>query len=249
MGIKKYIPNSITCLNLVCGCIAIHFAYRGMLSYSGFAIFAAAIFDFSDGMVARLLHVKSELGKQLDSLSDVVSFGVAPFVIMSQLMIAGFKAWHFYMPEYLPVITLIIPVCAALRLAKFNIDKRQSDSFIGLPTPAVGLVIATLPILITRHYESPLCFFNSYVLFFVLHPAVLIISTLVFSFLMVSGLPLFGMKFNNWGWKQNKLRYIFIIVAVLLILLFYFVAIPIIVILYIVISFILYLASKKKLKT
>jgi CDP-diacylglycerol---serine O-phosphatidyltransferase len=249
MGIKKHIPNSITCMNLVCGCVAIHFAYRGMLTFSGFAIFAAAIFDFLDGLVARLLHVKSEMGKQLDSLSDVVSFGVAPFVIMTQLFIMGFKAWHFNMPEYLPVIALIIPVCAALRLAKFNIDTRQRDSFIGLPTPAVGIVIATLPILITRQFESALCPFNSYVLFFVLHPAVLIISTLVFSFLMVSGLPLFGMKFNNWGWKQNKLKYIFIIVAVLLILLFSFVAIPIVVILYIVLSFILFLASKKKLKT
>lgn len=248
MTFKKNIPNFVTCLNLVCGCISIHFAYTGHLEWSGFAIFAAAIFDFTDGFLARLLHVKSEIGKQLDSLSDVVSFGVAPGVIMFHLIGMGNKLWEYELPDYLALIALLIPVFSALRLAKFNIDTRQTDSFIGLPTPAVGLVIASLAILIYRNFESPFFPFNDYVVYFILHPAVLIGITLFCAFLMVSKLPLFAMKFTSWGWKQNKLRYIFIISSFLLLLLFFFIAIPIIIVIYILISVITIFITGKKSK-
>lgn len=245
MSIKKHIPNAVTMMNLVCGCISIHFAYRGQLDWSGLALFAAAIFDFADGFVARMLHVKSEMGKQLDSLSDVVSFGVAPGIIMFQLILLGNVTWKMNLPEWLPLIALMLPVCSALRLAKFNIDTRQTDSFIGLPTPAMGLVIATLPILVFRNMESPLFPFNEYVLYFVLHPAVLISTTVIFALLMVSPLPLFAMKFTTWGWKENKLRYIFMIVSFLLLLLFFFTAIPFVVLIYIVLSIFVMIFKKK----
>jgi len=245
MGLKNNIPNAVTSLNLVCGCISIHFAYQGQLEWSGLAIFVAAIFDFADGFVARLLHVKSEMGKQLDSLADVVSFGVAPGIIMFHLLQTGDKAWGTALPAWVPAIAIVLPVFSAWRLAKFNIDTRQSDSFIGLPTPAMGLVIAALPILIYRNLESPLFPFNDYVVYFVLHPAVLISTTLVFAWLMVSPLPLFAMKFSSWGWQQNKLRYIFLIVSFLLLLLFFFTAIPIIIIFYILLSITVMLFKKK----
>jgi CDP-diacylglycerol--serine O-phosphatidyltransferase len=245
MGLKKHIPNAVTCMNLVCGCASIHFAYQGHLDWSGLALFAAALFDFADGFVARLLHVKSELGKQLDSLSDVVSFGVAPGVIMFQLILLGNASWALGMPQWIAMIALLLPIMAALRLANFNIDTRQSDSFIGLPTPAMGLVVATLPILVFRNLESPLFPFNDYVVFFVLHPAVLISVTIVFAFLMVSPLPLFAMKFASWGWKQNKLRYIFLIVSFLLLLLFFFTAIPFVILIYILLSIFVLIFKKK----
>jgi CDP-diacylglycerol--serine O-phosphatidyltransferase len=225
--------------------MSIIFALKGSLLISGFAIMAAALFDFCDGFAARLLHVKSELGKQLDSLSDVVSFGVAPGVIMFELMLLGESLWKYGIHDYVFYISLLIPVCSALRLAKFNIDVRQTDSFIGLPTPATGLLIATLPAMIMRKYQSPLFPFNDYLLHFVLNPWVLIGGTLLLSFLMVSGLPLFAMKFNSASWKKNKLRYIFIIISLLLILLFFFTAIPFIILAYILISVIKYFTDKK----
>jgi CDP-diacylglycerol---serine O-phosphatidyltransferase len=245
MSIKKHIPNFITCLNLVCGCLSIIFALKGSLLISGFAIMAAAVFDFCDGFVARLLHVKGELGKQLDSLCDVVSFGVAPGIIMLELMFLGESVWKYGIPDYVFYISILIPVCAALRLAKFNIDVRQSDSFIGLPTPAVGLLIAALPAMLSHDYQSPLFPFNDYILHFVLNPGVLIGGTIVMSLLMVSGLPLFAMKFKSASWKENKLRYLFIIISLLLILLFFFTAVPIIILVYILISVIKYFTDKK----
>ncbi len=245
MGIKKHIPNAVTCMNLICGCASIHFAYKGQLDWSGFAIFIAAIFDFADGFVARLLHVKSEMGKQLDSLSDVVSFGVAPGIIMFHMIQMGNKAWELGLPSWVAFIAIVLPVCSALRLAKFNIDTRQTDSFIGLPTPAMGLVVATLPILAFRTFESSLFPFNDYVVFFVVHPAVLISTTIVFAYLMVSPLPLFAMKFSSWGWSKNKLRYIFLIVSFLLLLLFFFTAIPFVILIYILISIFVMIVQKK----
>jgi CDP-diacylglycerol---serine O-phosphatidyltransferase len=260
MKLKKHLPNAVTCMNLLCGCIAILCSFPGILQVifgnhdnfffhrplvmSGFAIFAAAIFDFADGFVARALHVKSEIGKQLDSLADVVSFGVAPGIIMFHLVLMGEELWKYGIPNYVALIALILPVFSALRLAKFNIDTRQEESFIGLPTPAMGLLIASLPLLASRQFESPLFPFNSYILHFVLNPWLLIASTLLFSYLMVSKLPMFAMKFRNWKWNENKVRYLFIIVSVLLILLFFFTSIPIVILLYIVISFIRFLTNK-----
>ncbi len=245
MGIRKHIPNTITSLNLLCGVLSVHLAYTGSLKWAGLLIFAAAIFDFADGFAARLLHVKSELGKQLDSLADVVSFGVAPGVIMFQLLMLGNTAWETGLSIWIGLVALLLPLCAALRLAKFNIDTRQTDSFIGLPTPAMGLVVASLGILIFRNFESPFFPFNDYVVFFVLHPAVLLFTSVLFAFLMVSPLPLFAMKFTNFRWRDNKLRYVFILLSFLLLLLFFFVAVPLIILLYILISVVVNFSNRK----
>ncbi len=234
--IRKNIANYITCLNLLCGCIAIYFLFRGDFMTGVYLVLAAAVFDFADGFVARLLHVKSEIGKQLDSLSDVVSFGVVPGVAMFQLLTLSLKVWHFDLPVYTPFLAFIIPVFSAWRLAKFNIDERQTDHFIGLPTPANALVIISILPLVSRKLESPLFPWNDYLFFFVTNPFVLIAATITLSYLLVSNLQLFAMKFRSFGWSENRMRYIFIIISVVLISLFYFVAIPFVIILYIVLS-------------
>ncbi len=203
-----------------------------------YLILVAAVFDFADGFVARLLHVKSEIGKQLDSLADVVSFGVAPGVAMFQLLTLSLKVWDFNLPSYTPFIAFIIPVFSALRLAKFNIDERQTDHFIGLPTPANALVIFSFLPMASRQLESPLFPWGDIMYHLVTHPAVLIAATLSLSYLLVANLPLFAMKFKSFRWNENKIRYIFIIIALMLILLFYFVSIPFIIILYITFSLI-----------
>jgi CDP-diacylglycerol---serine O-phosphatidyltransferase len=236
MHIKKHIPNAITCMNLVCGCLAITFVINGRLTWAGWAILAAAVFDFFDGFAARLLHAGSETGKQLDSLADVVSFGVAPGMIMLQLMHLGEKAWGFQIPDIFFYAALLIPVCAAIRLAKFNTDPGQKDSFSGLPSPAAGIFVAALPMMLARALHSPVFPFNDYLFHFVLHPATLFASTFLLSLLMVSNLPMFSLKFKTWGWRHNTLRYVFIFVSLLLIAVFFFTAIPAVIILYILIS-------------
>ncbi len=246
MSIRKSIPNSLTALNLVCGCLSLHFTSHGMLDWAGMAIMAAAVFDFTDGFAARLLKVKSELGKQLDSLADVVSFGVAPGAIMFNMMLMGNKAWNAGIPLWVFALALMLPVCAALRLAKFNIDERQHDSFIGLPSPAAGLAVASLGILIFRNFESPLFPFNDYVLFFVLHPVTLFTVCVSLSLLMLSPLPLFAMKFKSAAFRPNAVRYIFMIASFLLLLLFFFTAVPIIILAYIATSLIIHLINRKK---
>ena len=240
MEFKKHIPNSITCLNLLCGCLSVYCTFRYSLVWAGGIIFVAAVFDFFDGFAARLLNVKSDIGKQLDSLADVVSFGLAPGFIMMKLIELSYKltpACDFYC-KYMPFIALIIPIFSALRLAKFNVDLRQTDSFIGLATPANALLIASLPFLLTGWAVSDLFPLKGYLFYFVLNSKVLIIYTLVFSYLLLSEIPLFAMKFKNFKWSDNKLVFLFLGCSLILILLFYFAAVPIIIFLYIILSII-----------
>ncbi|MEI6766011.1 MAG: CDP-alcohol phosphatidyltransferase family protein [Bacteroidota bacterium] len=244
MWLKRNIPNFLTCMNLVCGCVAIHFLYGGHLVTATWLVLAAAAFDFSDGFVARLLHVKSEIGKQLDSLADVISFGLAPGVAMFMLLQLSLSAWPVGLPSYTPFLAFIIPAFSAVRLAIFNVDERQTSSFRGLPTPANGILIMSLLPLISKQYLSPLFPWNDYLFFFILHPAILISGTLLLSFLLVSNVPLFAMKFSGFGWKGNQLRYIFIITSLVLIVLFYFVAVPMVILLYIVLSLFQYKSLK-----
>lgn len=238
MKIKNNIPNFITSLNLLCGCLSVCFLFQGAFMYAVYAIIAAAIFDFIDGFAARLLHTSSELGKQLDSLADVISFGLAPGVAVFQMLQLSLKVWNYNLPEFILYFAFIIPLFSAWRLAKFNIDERQHESFIGLPTPANALLIFSLLPLISHKGLSPLFPFNDYLFFFILHPAVLLGGSLLFSILLVSNIPLFALKFKGFSWQKNRIRYIFIIISVLLAVLFYFVAVPFIVILYILISII-----------
>ncbi|OZA56958.1 MAG: CDP-diacylglycerol--serine O-phosphatidyltransferase, partial [Sphingobacteriales bacterium 39-40-5] len=141
---KKHIPNSVTCLNLFSGCLGIVFAFQGNLIWASYAIVIAAVFDFFDGMLARLLKAYSDIGKELDSLADMVSFGVLPSVIIYQLF--ALSPQIDFGADWLSFSAFIIAVFSALRLAKFNIDTRQSENFIGLPTPANALLIASFPL-------------------------------------------------------------------------------------------------------
>lgn len=198
---KKHIPNTITCCNLVSGCIAIVFALYGNPTMALMWIIIGAVFDFFDGMSARLLGVSSPIGKELDSLADVVTFGVAPSCIIFNYL----SGCHIHM-VFLPFLAFVIAAFSALRLAKFNLDERQTTSFIGLPTPANALFWGSLIVSIDELSGDYVC-------------AVWILVAMVFvsSYLLVSELPLFALKFKHWGWKGNEVKYIFVISSALLI--------------------------------
>lgn len=228
MSIKKHFPNFITCLNLLCGCLAILIVFEGSLVYACYFIGIAAILDFLDGMAARALKSYSEIGKQLDSLADMVSFGVAPgFIIFKLIEMSSGES------EILPLAAFMVPVFSALRLAKFNIDTRQTDSFIGVPTPANAIFIASLPLILFYNADA----FNYKIADVILNSYFLITITCIMSLLLVSELPLFALKFKNLNWAGNQVRFIFLILSIVLLIIFQFVAIPLIVFLYIIISF------------
>jgi len=230
---KKHIPNFVTSLNLLSGCIGVGLVLRGgNLDIAAYMIGLAAVFDFLDGMVARLLNVKSEIGKQLDSLADVVSFGVLPGIIIFSMLDGVYNDAEGVV-TYLPFIAFIIPVFSALRLAKFNIDTRQTESFIGLPTPANAIFWASVP-LILLHQPEQIPVLTK----LLSSPGLLIILIFVFSYLLVSPLPLFSMKFKDMSWGKNHMQYILITVSIALILLLHFIAIPFILLLYIILSII-----------
>jgi CDP-diacylglycerol--serine O-phosphatidyltransferase len=198
--IKKHIPNFITSLNLFTGCVAVWFAFNGNYESAFLAILVAAVFDFFDGFAARMLKAYSPMGKELDSLADVISFGVAPGVIVfSMLSDSGINEW-------LPFFAFLIPVFSGLRLAKFNIDERQSTSFIGLPTPANAIFLGGLAF--------------SYSDLLITNVWVLIVITLLFSYLLVAEIPMFALKFKNASWNDNKIQYFFLIVCFILLGLF-----------------------------
>jgi len=242
MNIKQHIPNTITCGNLFCGCLGIVCAFQGDLLWTCYLAGIAAVLDFFDGFVARLLHVKSEIGKQLDSLADMVTFGVLPGVVMFFMLLKSstgslekaFMAEQSaeVFPHWLLYSGFIITIFSALRLAKFNVDTRQTESFIGLPTPANTLLICSLPLI--ENFQPQLG--NYDVLQHIHNPWFLLGLTLLSSYLMVAELPLLAFKFKNFGWADNKLRYVFILLAVAMLILFKFVAIPFIIFLYIVLS-------------
>ncbi len=223
---KKHIPNAVTCLNLFSGCLGIVFAFQGELKSASCAILIAAILDFLDGMLARLLKSYSDIGKELDSLADMVSFGVLPSVIIYQLFLQSPQitgAWINYS-------AFIISIFSALRLAKFNIDVRQSENFIGLPTPANALLISSLPFIM----DQGIAFVDLYIL----NPVFLVLFSIGMGILLVSEIPLISLKFKNIDLKQNRLRYILVFSSLVLLLLFKFAAVPLILILYFLISFI-----------
>ncbi len=237
--ITKHIPNAITCLNIVAGSIACVLALFGQLEYSAYLILLAAVFDFLDGFAARLLNAYSPMGKELDSLADMVSFGVAPgfilFAFLSQNV--GF---------YWALLAFAVPVFSALRLAKFNIDDRQTTSFIGLPTPANAILIAFLILSITSKFQ----FLSEDQLLFSKLVAFIFIP--LSSFLLVSELPMFSLKMKNLKWKENKLRLVFICFCIALLIFFKIDAFSLIILLYILLSLLswayqkLYVNSRKE---
>ncbi|MDH5366434.1 MAG: CDP-diacylglycerol--serine O-phosphatidyltransferase [Cyclobacteriaceae bacterium] len=218
---KKYIPNTLTSFNLICGIIGIIQAFNGDIKIAVTLIWLAGLFDFLDGFAARLLKVSSEIGKQLDSLADMVTFGVLPSIVM-YLLIRDYSS-----SEFLPFIAIIIAVFSALRLAKFNIDERQSSGFIGLPTPATALFVSSLPFILEKDFMLS---YNAYI------DIVLAIISVILSILMVAELPLLALKFKNFSWIDNKSRFIFLTVSVLLMVTFQLVSVPIIIIAYVIIS-------------
>lgn len=216
---KKHIPNFITCLNLFSGCVGILMLLQGDYTLAFYCVIASGLFDFLDGFSARLLQVNTVIGKDLDSLADVISFGLQPGVLMYVMLknVVG----H----EYIAYLGFVITIFSALRLAKFNVDERQSSDFIGVNTPMNTFFIFSLPF-IAEKYDN-----------IVYNPYVLLIITIVSSLLLVSELRLFSMKLTTLAWKENKFKYIFLILSILLIVFMQLTAIPIIYILYLLFSY------------
>ena len=238
----KQIPNIITSLNLLCGCVAIMFAVSGDLVSASFFAFTGIFLDFFDGLAARVLNAQSQVGLQLDSLADVVTSGVLPGIVMVQLLsealtgtsldisaIFSDTANNTSIESYLPFIGLLIAVASGYRLAKFNVDTRQTTSFIGLPVPANTLLILSLPLIISFQASKQITEV-------ILTPWFLIIITLVSCVLLNAEIPLFGLKFKTWNFKDNAVRYLFLIASILLLVVLKFIAIPIIIFLYILVS-------------
>ena len=224
---KKHIPNFITLLNLACGFLAIIFFTRGEILLATWILVLALVFDFLDGLLARILNARSELGLQLDSLADVVSFGVAPGLLMYHMFQNATGAEQ--LKDYLQYLPVIIPVLSGLRLGIFNIDRSQSDSFRGLPTPANAIFIIGL--VFASHYSDSLLIEKIYGLRWSLT-----FFTLCFSILMVTRIPMFSFKVKHYRFKGNELRIIFIVLAGLLALGTGAASIPLIIILYIAVA-------------
>lgn len=200
---KKHIPNTITCCNLVCGCIATQYALQGNFSVALTFIILGATFDFFDGFAARLLHVSSAIGKELDSLADCITFGLAPAAVVYSLMkLAPMPVASDLLAELLPYTAFIIAAFSALRLAKFNLDERQSTTFFGLPTPANALFWSALAVGASQWIAS-----SSWSIY------LLLLGTVCSAAILVADIPMFALKFKNYSLADNKLRYGFIIVS------------------------------------
>ena len=203
---------------MICGCLGVVFALEGRAFPAAYFVWIACVFDFLDGFAARMLKVSSPIGKELDSLADMVSFGLLPSIVMYK-MIAATDA-----PEYVPYLAFSIAVFSALRLAIFNVDERQSDAFRGLPTPANALMITALPLLSGAIAE------------YLQMPWLLVVVSILSSYLMVSGIELFALKFKNFSWQDNKIRFTFLLLSVLLLATLQLAAIPLIILFYIALS-------------
>ena len=256
MQLKKHIPNSITCGNLLCGCLGIVASFDNRLDYAFYFVILAAVLDFLDGFAARLLKVSSPIGKDLDSLADMVTFGVLPGFIMFRMIAFSSLVLGNEVSTLFKLVSFIIPVFSAIRLAKFNNDPRQTDGFIGLATPANTIFISSLGYILFNKFRPSTGGGWQYVLpatdpwkdlQFLNHPYYLCIIATVMSLLLVSEIPLFALKFKNFGWPDNKIRYIFLIITTVLLILFQVIALPFIILLYILLSVIINFTIKKKI--
>ena len=199
---KKHIPNTITCCNLISGCIATYFAFQSDFSLALLFIVAGAVFDFFDGMVARLLHVSSPIGKELDSLADDITFGFAP----SAIIFSYLNTFHIHI-FIIPFLAFVMAAFSALRLAKFNLDERQALGFIGLPTPANALFWGAL-IVGLQEYAISIEGLEWIILG----------GTFLSCYLLIAEIPMFALKFKHWGWKGNEIKYIFVLSCIPLLL-------------------------------
>lgn len=228
----------MTLLNLFCGSVAVLFAVFGNMKYAALFVFLGIFFDFFDGLLARKLKVQSELGLQLDSLADMVTSGLVPGIVMFQLLnlsqrsgwnIVDFQDVSWSGNNYLPFLGLLITLASAYRLAKFNISTNQTNSFIGLPTPANTLLVLSLPLII-EFQNSDLM--NS----IILNTWVLLSITFLSCYLLNANIPLLALKFKTWDFKENASRYLLLILSVVLLVVFQFAGIPLIILLYILLS-------------
>ncbi|MEM8929269.1 MAG: CDP-alcohol phosphatidyltransferase family protein [Bacteroidota bacterium] len=236
---KQHIPNFITLLNLFCGCIAVVFAVMNKLDFAAIFVFLGILFDFLDGFAARILNVTSEIGVQLDSLADMVTSGVVPGIVMFQLLSMAQKdGWNldlFGMHSevgVLPLFGFLITLASAYRLANFNVDENQVSSFRGLPTPANALLILSFPLILLHQNNDAL---NA----LILNQWFLIGMTFLSVFLLNSKITLFALKFQGTGFKENGLKYLFLIGSLVLLLTMKFLAIPAIIALYILTSLVI----------
>jgi len=228
---KKHLPNFLTCCNLICGFAGIlyileDYNWGGSFTKNfltdfppAYFVWAACVFDFFDGFAARGLKVSSPIGKELDSLADMVSFGVLPAAFMYKFIAQNSSGLSPTLQTYLPYTAVAIAVFSALRLAIFNVDETQKDSFRGLPTPANTIFItglSFLPIFIS--------------------PWLLVSITLVFSLLLVSRIELFALKFKDFTWSSNRMKFSFLILSALGLIIFKFAAIPLVILFYIGLS-------------
>lgn len=261
------LPNLFTSANMLSGIVAILLALAGRIDLAPFAIFAGALFDFADGFLARKLGVSAELGKQLDSLADMVTFGVAPGIIMLVVMSMDVELYmdrrmegevfpeevyydfFAYVNQLLsghatyavPFFALAIPFFSIFRLAKFNVDLRQTDQFIGLPTPANTLFFMTFPLVICFGDVS-----QSEWVVTICEPEVLAPLCVLMSFLLIVEIPLFALKFKDLGWKGNEIRYSFLLISAVFILVFKTWSVALIVFLYLILSLVINVFNKKK---
>jgi len=232
MNIKKHIPNIVTLCNLLCGTLATIFAVDGHFELTAFFVALGVFLDFFDGFFARILKVSGELGKQLDSLADMVTSGVVPGIVLFSLLgyenqfMDGFSSF-----SAIPLIGLLVTLAACYRLANFNLDTRQSESFIGLPTPAMSLFVVSLP-LIQMHSEI------DFIRELIGNTYFLISISIFFSFLMNSKLHLFSLKFKNYTLRENLFKYVLMVLSVIFLITMKFLAVPIIILCYLILSII-----------
>ncbi len=236
MGIKKHIPNTITLLNLLAGLLALIHAFNGNYNEAFSLVCLGIFFDFWDGFFARIWKVQSPIGLQLDSLADMVTSGVVPGLVMYKMLgdIQENQAQYnltedTYFMGVVPYLGFLITLASCYRLAKFNVDTRQTDSFIGLPTPANALLIMSIP-MIQFHSEF------EWLVDFLSNPYVLVGVTALSAYLLNAEIPLFSLKVKNFSWEKYKLQVVFLILSVILIALLEFIAIPIIILLYVILS-------------
>ena len=237
MQIKKHIPNAITLLNLASGLLAIIAIFKGYYDEAFLFVCLGIFFDFWDGFFARKFKVSGELGLQLDSLADVVTSGVVPGLMIFKLLLdiqeddtsIYYLTEDFYYMGFVPYLGFIITLASAYRLAKFNIDTRQSDSFIGLPTPANALFIMSIPMI---QFDGT----HEWLVNALFNPFVLIIISFVSAYMLNAEIPLFSLKIKDFSWDKNKLQVFFLAIAATLLLFLGFTALPIIILLYVAIS-------------
>ena len=229
MNLKKHIPNIITLLNLLCGCIALVFAGEANFEMAFFFVCLGIFFDFFDGFFARLFNVSSPLGLQLDSLADMVTSGVVPGFVLFKMLSYSVNSDPSLM--YLPYLGFIITLGSCYRLANFNIDTRQTDSFIGLPTPANALFILSLP-LILKNSDSLL------VLELLINPWVLLFISMLSAYILNAEIPLFALKIKKFNLKDNALQLFFLLISILLLVYLQFAGVALIIVFYVLLSII-----------